>query len=186
MSTASFGDLKIFVLSQTDSCAYFDAVAEGGTANLITPNISAGGWDKKGILTDAYYKNIFPAGCNINILSIGFRMPHGFEFEHHVDAVKFYTIAHIGYIDEDEKTVRKDLEKIIMPLENYELNFPIYRSLGSMAKKFVMFAHFPDQVINGYTPKILMLNVPDAFVGKRFYVPIFMKIAVNYYPDGIV
>ena len=164
---------KIIILNQTTGAAFFtvdkskDSVALSYGSPL--PN-------SYGLLIDGYNNYKFPPGTNINILSLGFSVPSGFEFAQISDDTHYYQRIFFE-VKYSSDSFRTDINRYNIPFQNYEVALSAYCGLASNnISDYSLFAHFD---VNNM-PKILMLNVPPSFNGLKFYVPVFVKVQSSY------
>lgn len=163
---------KIIILSQTFGSARFTVNKAVAKVPIVYTEDS-----NKGLLIDGNDNSLFPAGTNFNILSLGFGLPFGFEFEKVCDTSYFYQKIYLYYKFLDGSNIL--IAPYIIPFQNYEISFNQFVNLGVHAKKYSLRAYF----LHPCDPSVLMLNIPDSFNGLTFNIPIFLKIQSTYLPE---
>lgn len=159
----------ITVLSQMAGSAFFKVDTTKTEVDLSYTDFS----ERTGFLVDGYLKSIFKKGCNLNILSVGFTLPFGFEFSKVNDDSKYYQSITLSYV-EVVGGLKVKLNELIIPMANYELSMGSYYNLAFIGKEYELTAVFSN------SPKILMLNIPASFNNLTFYCPIFIKVQMSY------
>jgi len=114
---------------------------------------------------------------NFILLSIGCRLPLGFEFYPNDNA----GVYNAPFIDMYLKkavaltTIIANPPSIHLPFENYEISLGIFYEVPALGEAFWIMPEFPSGG-SGYNQRISMINVPASLNELTFKAPIFAKV----------
>lgn len=131
-----------------------------------------------GILWDADHKSWFQFLEHFTLISLGFKMPLGFEFYNVKDNSGDENLPAIQMAVKEQgagsvKLLTPGL--LYIPFDNYELNYGRFFEMDTSliaANRYQLVFNF----VQGWTYNVSMINVPAALNTVTFYVPIFAKI----------
>lgn len=116
------------------------------------------------------------------LLSIGCRLPLGFEFYPNDNAGNYNGPFIDLYFKKESAApgalIYANPPSIHLPFENYEMSCGIYYDVPPLNEPFWLVPEFPSGG-GGYTQRISMLNVPAALNTLTFYCPIWAKVLHN-------
>lgn len=124
-------------------------------------------------------ENEFQEQDNFILLSIGVRLPLGFEFWPNDNAGSFFG----PFIDLYYKRISAAPgvlnsfrpASVQIPFPNYEMSLGNFTIVPSLTENFYLCFQFPRNV-GGWNQRISMLNVPAALNEMTFKAPVFAKI----------
>lgn len=153
-----------YIMSQTAGAAFFTVDNTKESVQIQLPLNS-------GLLHAGNMASIVPGGNNLNLITIGFSMPLGFDIFPISDDQFFYQRIKLFWKHATGQKI--EYFQYIMPFENFEMSINTFLSFGSLsAENYQLFATFdPDHL-----PSVSMLGVPDQLNEKKLFVPIFIKV----------
>lgn len=115
---------------------------------------------------------------HFQILSIGVRMPLGFEFYEVLTDIGELTLPTIDLTLRPNAGPIQPLEPngIKLPFEDYELNYGTYFNIIDTGLTVGTIYQLIFNFRRDFTHRVSMINVPSGLDGETFYIPIFAKI----------
>ena len=130
-----------------------------------------------GILYSSNEESWFQFLDHFTLISLGYRLPLGFEFLSVQDNLAQECLPSIEMRVKENGRPAAYLypHNIFMPFDNYELNFGHYYNIPIItvsAEAYQIVFNFRQN----WTYNVSMVNVPAALNGVTYYVPIFAKV----------